>query len=64
MGSWQFDEAVAADWTLGRAQVLATRATRSRQLAADLDLTPPDELQALFEGDGWPGGRLAEARPS
>lgn len=48
LSSWQFEDVVAelevADQVLAKADAIA-------DLAADLDLTPPDELQAAFEGN-------------
>jgi hypothetical protein len=48
LSSWQFEDVVAelelADQVLARADAIA-------DLAADLELTPPDELQAAFESN-------------
>jgi hypothetical protein len=48
LSSWQFEDVVAelelADRVLAKADAIA-------DLAVDLDLTPPDELQAAFEGN-------------
>jgi hypothetical protein len=48
LSSWQFEDVVAelelADQVLAKADAIA-------DLAVDLDLTPPDELQAAFEGN-------------
>jgi hypothetical protein len=48
LSSWQFEDVVAelelADQVLAKADAIA-------DLAADLELTPPDELQAAFEGN-------------
>ncbi|HEX9738849.1 MAG TPA: hypothetical protein VGA91_06425 [Candidatus Limnocylindria bacterium] len=48
LSSWQFED-VVAELELGD-QVLA-KADAIADLAADLDLTPPDELQGAFEGN-------------
>jgi hypothetical protein len=49
LSSWQFEDVVAelemADDVLATADAIA-------ELAADLELTPPDELQYAFEGNG------------
>ena len=48
LSSWQFEDVVAelelADRVLAKADAIA-------DLAADLELTPPDQLQAAFEGN-------------
>lgn len=58
MGSWQFDAATAQLDTADR--VLDLAAERD-QLADDLGLDPPDELQVAFEGSGGLDAALTEA---
>ncbi len=58
MGSWKFDEAEAA-MTLA-ATVLESRAEIASD-AGDLHLTPPPELEELFERDGGLNAAKAEA---
>ena len=57
LSSWQFDDVVAelemADRVLATADAIA-------DLAGDLELTPPDQLQAAFEGNGGLDAALDE----
>ncbi|MGH2463436.1 MAG: hypothetical protein ACRDFZ_07440 [Candidatus Limnocylindria bacterium] len=59
LSSWQFDDVVAelemADEVLARADAIA-------DLAADLDLTPPDHLQDAFEGNGGLDAAISEGQ--
>ncbi len=58
LGAWQFDE--ARDALDDANDVLADR-DRIEEAAADLELTPPDTLRAVFEGDGGLPAAAAEA---
>jgi hypothetical protein len=58
LGNWQFPEALAKLDTADRILVMAADL---ETLAADLDLDPPDQLQAAFEGNAGLELALTEA---
>ena len=58
MGAWQFD---AARGALDDANAVLAGRARIEAVAAELELTPPDDLRAAFEGTGGLAAAATEA---